>query len=109
MSKQEEKRKFIIAKYLENTSKPVLQIAKELKCAETTARNFIKRYKEMLTTNRKPGSAGKKGFSDPKLVQKVVRLVEKYPNATEREMALKFSTSKTTVHRILTKNRLKIT
>lgn len=107
MTKQEENRKLIIAKYLENTVKPVLQIAKDLKIAETTVRNVIKRYKESLTTNRKPGSGGKKGFRDPKLEQKVVRYAEKRPNATEREMALKFMTSKTTVHRICEKNKLK--
>lgn len=106
MGKQEENRKKIITKYLENPQKSIRLIAKEVQCSPSTTSDVIKRYKETLTYIRKPGSGGKSRFTDNKLVQKISSLATRKPNSTVRELSQKTGTSKSNVHRILKKRGL---
>lgn len=107
MTKQEETRRIIISKYLENPQKSVKMIAKELNFPNSTTSDVIKRYKETLSISRKPGSGGNRVVTDPKLAQKLVKYVEKNPNKSEREMAIKFNMSKSWIHKMLVKHNLR--
>lgn len=107
MASQIEKRKIIISKYLEEPSKSINSIAKELKFPESTCRRVIKKYKESLSVDRVPGSGRKPGLSNPALAQKVVKYAEKYPNSSVRLIALKLDTSKSWVQKVLRINGLR--
>ena len=101
MANYEEKGKIIITKYFENVNESIRLIARELKYPESTVRSVIHRYKDTLTVKRKSGSGRKPEFQNPTLAKRVVKAEEKKPNSTERELALKFQTSKRTVHKVL--------
>lgn len=107
MTKEEDNRKIIITKYLENVHKSVGLIAKELKFPKTTVYNVIKRYKQTLVVTRQPGSGRKCGWANTKQANRIVRTVERKPTSTVRELGVKFGVSKSLVQKILTARNLR--
>lgn len=107
ITKQEERRKIIISKYLENKNASINSIAKELKFPPSTVKTVINRFNQTFTTLRKTGSGRKKGFANPSKAQKVARYAQKNPDASLRNIALKFKVGKTWVADVLSAFDLK--
>ena len=98
-SKHAVNREKIVHKWLENPDLSCALIAKTLKLPRRTVSDVIKRYKETLSIESKPGSGRKKGNVDKKLAQKIRRSVKTNPGLSYRDRAKKLGTSKSTVYR----------
>lgn len=96
---QEERRKKIIDKWLENPSRPNHFIAKNLNVARSTVDSVIKRYLETLTVKRKQKSGGKNGAHDKSLDKKIVGVIVKNRAMSSRDVARKCNTNQTMVQR----------
>ena len=107
MTKEEDNRKIIITKYLENVHKSVGLIAKEINLPKTTVYNVIKSYKQTLVITRQPGSGRKSGWVNPKQANRIAQSVVRKPNSTVRELAAKFEVSKSLVQKNLTVRNLR--
>lgn len=106
-SPQVENRKKILHKYFENPQASIRSIARELNFHHTTVSKVIKRYKETLSVERKPGSGRKKGFVDKKLANKILRSLKVHPELSDNDRAKKYHTSRSTVIRIRQANNYK--
>ena len=107
MTKEEDNRKIIITKYLENVHKSVGLIAKEINLPKTTVYNVIKSYKQTLVITRQSGSGRKSGWVNPKQANRIAQSVVRKPNSTVRELAAKFEVSKSLVQKNLTVRNLR--
>lgn len=99
-SKEQTVRNKILHKYLENTTLSYSDIALQTNQHRNTVRRVIIRYKETLSTNRKPGSGGRTHGTDPKVVKNVLAAIKRNPNTSERDLAKKFGIGQPTVNKI---------
>lgn len=88
-----EKRKKILAHFLENPSVSSSSILKALKLPRSTVARVIKRYKETLTVDRAKGSGRKTGPIDKILHQKIIRSFKQNPGLSDRDRAKRYGTS----------------
>lgn len=85
-----ERREKIVHSYLENPSWSASRLAKKLKFPRNTVWRVIKRYKETLTTIRKPQANRRSGTVDRKLRSKILKTIKRNPNLSDRDLARKF-------------------
>lgn len=104
---EEERRKAIICKWLENTQRPHHFIARDLKIPRYTVDAVLNRYFETLSTARKTGSGKKSGSCDKKLKKKVVDSIKKKRSMSVRDLGKKCGTTASTVQRIKKQEGLK--
>lgn len=90
---QEEQRKLILDKYLENPTVSYRQIAKTLNLNHRTVGRVVNHFLETKATARKAGSGRKKGPADPDLAKQVIRYVKRHPTASNRKVAQQFNIS----------------
>lgn len=91
-------RKKIVHKFLENPTWSGSLIAKKLKLPKSTVNDVIKRYKETLSTNRKQKKSKKVSKRDQELTKRVLRSIKSNPGLSDR--AKKCKTSVSTARRI---------
>lgn len=93
MDSEEKVREKIITIFLKNPSRTYKSIANEIKVSRQTVSRVIKVYNERRSIKRKAGSGAKKGITDPQLASKIVSLLNKNPNLSNRKAALKANCS----------------
>ena len=76
-------------------------ITGELKYRKSMVADVIKRYKETLTVERKPGSGRRRGFQSEPVSNRVVKTVKRKPNTSIRELSSKRGLSATWVREVL--------
>jgi len=91
----------------ENPSWSQGTIAKKAKICQKSVSNILRRFEENLRLERKVGSGRKIGYADSGKAKKVVALLEKNPNLSERKLARKVSCSKALVGKIKSREGLK--
>lgn len=94
-----ERREKIVHSYLENPLWSASRLAKQLKLPRNTVWRVIKRYKETLTTIRKPQANRRSGTVDRKLRGKILKTIKRNPNLSDRDLARKFGAAHSTVRR----------
>ena len=91
MSKQSEKREFVIHLFLQNPKWKRTQIAREANVCVKTVHNAIKKYRMDIKVTRKKGS------DKPQVAKKVAALLEKNPRLSTRKLAKKLDVSQSTI------------
>lgn len=99
-SEQYDVRKSIVSKYLENPNLSGSSITKSLKLPKATVNSVIRKFKETLSIERKPGSGRKAGPANKELTQKVIRSIKQNPGLSDGDRAQRFGTSWNIVRRI---------
>ena len=89
----------IVHSYLENPLWSASRLAKKLKFPRNTVWRVIKRYKETLTTIRKPQANRRSGTVDQNLRSKILKTIKGNPNLSDRDLARKFGAAHSTVRR----------
>lgn len=107
MSSELEKRKFIVEKFIENPLVTVKKVAREVKVNVKTVSNVMKKYLSDLSVERKTGSGRLSGYKSPKRAKKVVSILQKKPNLSNRKLAAKAGYSEGMVRKIKKKEGLK--
>lgn len=107
MSKEEDQRRIIVAKYLDNQAASYRLIGKQLNIHHSTVSRVIKRFKETQSVERKPGTGKNSNSPNLTLARKVTKYAERKPNASLREIGQKFQISHTWVRKILLSSNLK--
>ncbi|GAB0086986.1 uncharacterized protein DMENIID0001_012270 [Sergentomyia squamirostris] len=103
----EMKRKAIIDAHLKNPEFNYSKIAELTESSRATTRNVILRFKETHTVARKPGCGKKMGFQDTHLVERILDIFKRIPEATVRDVALNMGVSPSLVHKIKKRNGVK--
>ncbi|KAF2895867.1 hypothetical protein ILUMI_10302 [Ignelater luminosus] len=107
LSKQEQLRKKILYKFVENNSISKRKIATELNTTIRTVQRVIKRYVDTGTVQRKSESGRKRKFVDRNLELKVLKSLQKNPNPSIRDLARNHGTTKSTVQKIKQRHSIK--
>ena len=107
ISKQEETRKKILQKYMENQQRPLKLIAKDVGVHPKTVSRAIKQFFDIRAIERKTGSGKKSGPHDKKLEKKVVSTILKHRGMSVRDMAAKCNTNHNMIQRVKKRNSLK--
>lgn len=107
MGRTQENREKIITNYLKNPFVSQRLLARNLELPQSTVNDVIRRYKTTLTVERNRAGGRKPGIVNQNLASKVINYVKKKPNATEREMALKFGVSPSWIRKVLLLANLK--
>ena len=104
---QEQLREEILYKWVQFRGISTKKIALELRTSRRTVQRTLKRYNETGNTRRKSGSGRKQGFVNKKIEKNVLAALKRNPNLSVRDLAKKFGTTKSTVHRIKSKHSIK--
>lgn len=99
-SNEIERRKLILYSFAQNPEASGSSIAKMLKMPKSTVNGVIKRYKDSLTIDRKPGSGGKSRVANKKLVKGVALSFRKNPGLSNRDRARKFKVSESYIRKL---------
>jgi len=99
--------KFVVKLSKENPSWSQKTIAKKARISQKSVSNILKKFEENLGLDRKVGSGRKSGYADSGKAKKVVTLLGKNPNLSERKLARKVGCSKALVGKIKSKEGLK--
>lgn len=97
---EEERRKIIVRNHLENPSWSGPKLAKVLGFPRNTVWRVLKKYRETLSTDRKPQSKRRAGTVNRQLRNKVIKNIKANPNISDRDLAKKFRAARSTVQRI---------
>lgn len=99
-SKQHQQRERILHEYVENSLLSYRDIAKRLKCPQSTVCRVLKKFREHLTIDRKPGSGGLQGVKNKKKDEKVVNMFASNPKISSRDVAKKVKMSQSYVQKV---------
>lgn len=97
----------ILRNWSKNSEKSFSLIAKEVKTTRWVVKRTIERFLETGSIEEKRGRGRKPGTTNKNLEKKVTAFMERKRSTSERDIAKKFQTSKTTVHRIKQRNDFK--
>lgn len=106
-SSEHKKREIILRKHTENPHLSYRALAKLLKLPQSSVCLVLKRFRERLTVDRKPGSAGKQGAKDKKKEAHVLRLFTANPKLSSRDVAKKVKMSQSYVQKTKSRAGLK--
>lgn len=99
-SKEQQVREKILHKSVENPSMSHHDIAKSLGVPRSTVSSVLKRFRDRLTLDRKPGSGGKRNDNFKNQRNAVLRLIKQNPNLSIRDVAKKVKTSYSFVQKV---------
>ena len=98
-----EKRKKVIAHFLENPNSSGRSIAKSLQLVPQTVNKIIKRYKETLEIERKNGSGGCRKQMSREVRRKVIVSLKQNPRLSDQDRAKRYGISKSTSRNVRVK------
>ena len=90
------RRENIVHTYIENPNMSTRAIAKFLKLPKSTVSDVLKRYRHVLSVERKPGSGGARRSINPVIARKIVKSCKQNPGLSDRDRATRYGTSKGT-------------
>lgn len=99
-SQQHLQRERILHEYVENSMLSYRDIAKRLKFPQSTVCRVLKRFRERLTIDRKPGSGWLQGVKNKKKDESVVRIFASNPKISSRDVAKKVKMSQSYVQKV---------
>ena len=100
-------REKVVDIFLQNPDYNQKKIAKIAKLSLYTVNQAIRNYKLNITNERKPGSGRRKGTTDKMLERKVKNILKHKKSDSTRDLARKYGTSASTIHRIKVRNNHK--
>ena len=98
-SDQEIMREKILHNFTQNPNSSKSFISKQLKVPLRTVQRVIKKFLDTGTVKRKAGTGLNQKPKNKKLADKVIAALKRNPGLSERELAQKYQTSKSFVHR----------
>lgn len=98
-SKQEMNRKLVVDTFLKNRSVSHRKIAKQLNMANKTVSRIINRFLQSNTIQRNKGSGRKPGPANKKLIKKFRRSLASNPGLSDKDRAIKYNISRSTVQK----------
>ena len=96
---EKQNREKILHTFIENPTMSAFKIAKLLKFPKSTVYDVLKRYKETLSVERKPGSGGARRSIDPVVARKVVKSFKQNPGLSDGDRAARYGTTRDTARK----------
>lgn len=99
-SKEQQVREKILHKSVQNPSMSHHDISKSLGIPRSTVSSVLKRFRDTLTVDRKPGSGGKRNDNFKLQRNAVLRMIKRNPNLSIRDVAKKVKMSYSFVQKV---------
>lgn len=102
-----QQREMILLKHTENHLLSYRALAMLLKYPQSTVCSVLKKFRERLTVERKPGTGGKQGIRHKKKEARVLQLFNTNPKISSRDVAKKVQMSQSYVQKVKTRAGLR--
>jgi hypothetical protein len=106
-SRELEKRKKVVAQFIENPKRLVNEVAQLTNLHRRSVSRIWKSYNDSLSVERREGTRRKPGPADKKLAQKIMRSYKNNPGLSLKGCGKKYQTSHENVRKMLLKSRYK--